>query len=115
MFFQSLQLDLLRKTFRLVIEVRCHSVAIIENMGQDCHILSFGIVDGVPGGKTLHFTVLSVFLDSRAQLFMLLNCVVMLALVWPEQTHVLHQFLGMMWELAWAKICSLLTVRGLTV
>lgn len=59
---------------------------------------------GVPGQKPLNFTVLSMLLDSTAQLFMLLNCGVILALVWPELTCLLHQFLGMMWELARAEI-----------
>lgn len=102
-FLQSLQLDFLRKTYKS----RGHSVANFENMGKGCHILSFGVVNGVPGQKPLHFTVLSMFLDSRAQLFMLSNYGVILPLIWPELTYLLHQFLGMMWELAWAKICSL--------
>lgn len=50
---------------------------------------------------------------------MLFSCGVILALVWPELTCLLHQFLGMMWELALAKTCSsalfkvTLRVRGL--
>lgn len=46
---QSLQLDLLRKTFDFFRSQGGHSVANFENMGKGCHILYFGIVDGVPG------------------------------------------------------------------